>query len=482
MKRWVKAEATSGDAAFNADRTSGVAGAIGDPSIKYFGRWDFSSESQYISSWGGAYIMVNFTGTSAKLITGNVSNFYASIDGGPWVSYLNMGGTINLTPQPLPSGIHSLRVAQGRDYDYTFKFQGFLFDVGAVTSAPETSQYLIEYVGDSITAGYMDPQSNVSDYAWVCSENMGVEHTQIAFPGVNLVSGYTGVGMDTYYFNEQDFNDSSPTPWAFTQYTANAVVSNLGTNDNGNGVPDEIFQNSYTTFLQNIRSRYPDAEIFVLQTFGGLKIAPTKAAVSARIAAGDTKVQYVDTTGWLTPSVDYVDGIHPTVSGHIKVASRLQPILAPYVGASSVVPSLANGNYKVINRNSGLALDVQGQRTADGTPIQQVPYNGGLNQQWTLTKLPGTQYTITSVQSGKVLDVTGQQLGDGVDIELYEFNGGSNQEWIIQKLQNGYFTVQALQSYKMMDVTGQSIAPKALVEQLTSHGYNSQQWAFQQLA
>jgi hypothetical protein len=41
-------------------------GGVGDANIKYFGRWDTSSTTQYVSDWGGAYIRVNFSGTAGS--------------------------------------------------------------------------------------------------------------------------------------------------------------------------------------------------------------------------------------------------------------------------------------------------------------------------------------------------------------------------------------------------------------------------------
>jgi len=43
-----------------------------------------------------------------------------------------------------------------------------------------------------------------------------------------------------------------------------------------------------------------------------------------------------------------------------------------------------NGTYKIVNVNSGDALDAYNQGTANGTPIDQWPSNGGTNQQWEL--------------------------------------------------------------------------------------------------
>ncbi|RVU01024.1 endoglucanase [Mucilaginibacter limnophilus] len=310
-----------------------AAGDLSDANIKYFGRWDFSSSTQYVSYWGGAYIKVRFTGTTVKVKVGNTSNFYAKIDNGAWVSYIGVTGTINLTPTALAAGTHSLSVAQGKDYDYVFNFQGLILDAGATTSAPSVGANLIEYIGDSITTGYTDPQANVSAYGWVLSESLGAEHTQISYPGINLTSGYTGgTGMDVQYFKRQSFAYPSSPNWNFATYTPKAIVINLGTNDNSNNVPDAAFQSTYTTFLANIRAQFPNAEIIVLRTFLNLKTAPTVAAVAARVAAGDNRVHYVNTDGWLTPgSSDYTDGLHPSVAGNIKVANRLKPILSTYI-------------------------------------------------------------------------------------------------------------------------------------------------------
>jgi lysophospholipase L1-like esterase len=453
-------------------------GSLTDTNLTYFGRWDFSSLTQYVSYWGGAYIKVNFSGTTVKIKLGHSSCYYAKIDGGSWVTYSNVTGTVNLTPTPLAAGTHTLSVAQGKDYDYVFNFQGLTLDAGATTSSPVVSSNMIEFIGDSITAGYTCAQADVSDYAWVCSENLGVEHTQIAYPGVDLVTTTNhGTGQDVQYFKEQSFNYPSSPNWDFSTYTARLVVVNLGQNDIGaNGISLTVFQSDYTNFLANIRAKYPNADIFALRTFGGLAAAQTQAAVAARNAAGDAKVHYVDTTGWLGsyPGSDWDDGVHPSVAGHIKVASQLQPILAAYVGNA-----LTNGTYKLINRNSGLALDAKGQHTTNGTPIQQYAYNAGDNQKWTVSNLGNGQYKIIGVQSGRSLDVKGQSTANGAIIQLYDDNGGDNQKWVITPTSGGYDTVQGVQSGKMMEVLGSATTNGAAVDQWSGSGGNNQQWSFQ---
>ena len=457
-------------------------GLVGDPNIKYFGRWDTTNPAQYVSYWGGAYIRVKFSGTTVKMKVGVNTNYYVKIDNGPWVSYIGVTGTVNLTPTPLASGTHTLAVAQGKDYSYVFNFQGLVLDPGATTSAPSVGTDIIEWIGDSITSGYRDSQADVSDYAWVASEALNAEHTQIAYPGIALVTGY-GVnadktGMDAQYFKLQSLAYPSSPDWDFSRYTPKIIVVNLGTNDNTSHAPDSTFQRVYTTFLANVRAKFANAQIFVLRTFAGVKSTPTAAAVAARHAAGDSKVLYINTNGWLTPgSSDFVDGLHPSDSGHMKVAARLQPILAPYLTGGT--PSIANGTYKVVCRNDGQILDAKSKDSVNGTPIQQWNYSGGTNQKWTVTSLGGNLYKIVGLASGRCLDVTGNVTTDGAKIQLFDYHSGAGQQWSITPAGGGYYTVTSVRSGLLLDVVGSSKTPGALIQQWHSTDSTSQQWAFQ---
>src|ERR1700754_3417355 len=308
-------------------------GSLADTHIKYFGRWVFTDQEQYESNWGGSYFKVNFTGTTVRLKVNYATNYYTKIDNGNWISYINKSGIINLTPVPLTNKTHTHSVAQGKDNNYVFDFQGLLLDTLAVTSAPIIQKYLIEYIGDSITAGFTDSQSNVSDYAWITSDSLHVEHTQIAYPGICLVDGYPGPGMNTQYFKSQSlYSDSqSPSDWSFQTYAARLVVINLGTNDFIKKVSDTTFKSVYISFCKAIRAKLPAADIFLMRPFNGAKATAIQAIVSARHNGGDPKVHYINTTGWLGGLSDYTDGTHPNDKGQIKIASKLRPILAAYL-------------------------------------------------------------------------------------------------------------------------------------------------------
>jgi lysophospholipase L1-like esterase len=82
------------------------------------------------------------------------------------------------------------------------------------------------------------------------------------------------------------------------------------------------FGPAYAAYVSTVRAGYPSAKIVLLRPFGGYHAVEVQAEAGARKAAGDVRVFYVDTTGWLSAS-DYTDGIHPNVQGSAKVALAL---------------------------------------------------------------------------------------------------------------------------------------------------------------
>ncbi|QUF03933.1 SGNH/GDSL hydrolase family protein [Actinosynnema pretiosum subsp. pretiosum] len=292
---------------------------VSDPNISYVGRWDATGDPR-VPHWAGAYLQTGFTGTTVKLKLRNAVNVYTSVDGKPDVFHAGVRGTVDLTPTPLAAGNHTLRVAF-RSGDAVFG--GLALDNGARTVAFTPSAKVLEFVGDSITAGYLDSKLALSSYGWLVGEKLGLPRTVIARAGYCLVARSGCVGQAAQFFR----TDSTGTAgWDFGRYQAAAVVVNLGTNDIGHGVSESAFQSAYAQFLRDVRAKYPNAAIFAFQTLKKRYAAQTKAAVAA---VGDARVFFVDTSGWLTTGTDYVDGDgHPNDAGQAKIADRLAPIIA----------------------------------------------------------------------------------------------------------------------------------------------------------
>ncbi|MEO3750975.1 GDSL-type esterase/lipase family protein [Streptomyces sp. B6B3] len=302
-------------------------GEPGDPNIHYTGRWDTSDPGAYTPYWAGAYLDVGFTGTTVQLRQRDTIDLWVSIDGGPLVGHTNVSGLVNLTPEPLAAGEHTLRVTYrvvAGSYTGDAVFQGLTLDAGASTYPLPEPEHLIEFVGDSITVGTTTSLNHLTAYPWLIGERLGAAHTAIAQGGACLVAADC-VGLEDQFTK---LNPNAPTPdWDFSRYQADAVVINLGTNDIGHDVSAEEFGAAYLNLLHTVRAMYPDAWIFALETFRERYVPETQAAVRTVADEGDARVSFVDTTGWLG-SGDLSDAVHPNDQGHRTITEHLAPVIA----------------------------------------------------------------------------------------------------------------------------------------------------------
>jgi len=84
-------------------------GSLTDSNITYVGRWDKTNSTTYRSHWGGTYLSTKFTGTTVKVKLAAPTRFMAIIDGVA-THHWDASGTVNLTPTPLASGTHTLKI------------------------------------------------------------------------------------------------------------------------------------------------------------------------------------------------------------------------------------------------------------------------------------------------------------------------------------------------------------------------------------
>jgi hypothetical protein len=91
------------------------------------------------------------------------------------------------------------------------------------------------------------------------------------------------------------------------------------------------------------------------------------------------------------------------------------------------------GNYyKLVNRTTGLVLEVPNGLRNPGVQIQQGVDRRARNQLWSLESVGGKTFVIKSLFNGLVLDAEGAERGDGVPIIQWTFNARGdrkNQRW-----------------------------------------------------
>ena len=302
-----------------------------DTNLVYVGRWDRGDVNVSRSNWGGAYLRATFTGTSIGFQGGATAGgptVLISVDGEP------PHEVKALDARPLKDGVHTLLLGSpGQNGEIEFK--GLVLDHNARTLRTP-ARPVIEFIGDSITTGGGQTLPATVNYAWDSAEMLDCDHTQIAFSARALTSGYgcagDKAGLDTQYFRLKNFNhlgETPPTPWDFS-YIPQVIVINLGQNDQCGSEPEAVMTASYIGFVRKLRAKFPVTQIVALRPFGGPYEAAIRRAVQT-LAAGDGRVHFIDTTGWLDKA-DFVDGIHPTEAGHRKVAQRLAPLLKPLLG------------------------------------------------------------------------------------------------------------------------------------------------------
>ena len=321
-------------------------GTLTDSNIQFIGRWDKSNANYYHGHWTGATIRVDFTGKSIKINLQNQDYIWliVQIDNeAPRAVLANNGKELSLGN--LQDGRHTIVIGEGI-VNAEILFKGFTLETGAVTYKP-TPKLLIEFIGDSITT-IGGPGGMFSyNYAWRVADQLGCDHTQISYSGLALCSGYSvyeqnRVGMDSLYFGLKNYehfvNKDNATfyPWNFSTYTPDIVFMFLGTNDS-DGVPwefnatDAVFKQRLDKFLKRIRGKFPNAHIAVMNPFTGVFKNVIDTHIKEMKLAGEKRLHFINSTGWLTKPDDFDDGIHLNAQGTNKVINKLYYILAPIV-------------------------------------------------------------------------------------------------------------------------------------------------------
>jgi O-glycosyl hydrolase len=86
-----------------------------------------------------------------------------------------------------------------------------------------------------------------------------------------------------------------------------------------------------------------------------------------------------------------------------------------------------SGVYKIVNRRSGLALDVSASSKESGGKVAPYSFNGGANQLWKLQRVASGAYKIANVNSGLLLSFG----DDGKSLAQKTDGGGAAQTWKI---------------------------------------------------
>jgi lysophospholipase L1-like esterase len=325
--------------------------------VRFVGRVDASNPAAVKFAWSGTGVVATVQGTkiSVRLQTEGTSTIFYQpvIDGTARTRFQVMSGSAQtvVLGDNLSSGEHRVELYRESEGNYgTSVYQGFVD--GTVVGAPAATR-LIEIVGDSISAGYgnlgndvhppwdvscpfsLDTQSAYAAYGAVLARSLGADFSIIARSGWGIyrdLGGSTANVLPSIYGNT--LGSQSTPAWNF-QAQPDAVVINLGTNDSGGdmGDPGQPYEDAYVAFLGTVRSKYPNAWIFL--TIGSMTGEPLLTPMRAHLDSvvtrfGDAKVTHVtlDPADVSSTGCDY----HPNVAEDRRIAETLKPVLQQKLG------------------------------------------------------------------------------------------------------------------------------------------------------
>ena len=132
--------------------------------------------------------------------------------------------------------------------------------------------------------------------------------------------------------------------------------------------------------------------------------------------------------------------------------------------------------YKLVNRQSGKALDVYGADLADGANLVQWADNGGFNQHWHVTDTGDGYRTLLNRNSGRAVSIDGTSTADAAKALQWVHNAGHDQALRLEPV-GAYYEIRLRHSGKLLTVAGGSTADGAQVIQWPDQNLVEQQWS-----
>lgn len=209
--------------------------------------------------------------------------------------------------------------------------------------APATTEHRIQVLGDSITCGYgtlwdgsnteevTKWQDGANSYAVMTAKRLNAELEVIAISGIGVGNSECRPYPLMPSYLQEDMQNNVECD--FTAYIPEVVIIALGTNDDGQGNPPEVFQANGRQMIRFIRNRYPDAVI--VWTYGAMGSASYKTAIQDMVAQlnaeGDSNVYFLPTSRPLADE-PYGQHGHPGQKSHERMADELTEFICRITG------------------------------------------------------------------------------------------------------------------------------------------------------
>ncbi|MBX3216085.1 MAG: hypothetical protein KF850_28855 [Labilithrix sp.] len=353
----------AGDAGAATD--AGDAGDAGDEDVsvpapaevQLIGRWDRASPTKPRASWPGSQLVASFSGPNARIVVssaaggdGNETWLNVIVDGvaKPPVKVTGPNEEIVLATG-LGAGTHTVVVEKRTEAKWgTITVEDIAFDGGQLVAPPPRKSRRIEFIAESTINGFGvegDLATTCFDddgapfaparfdnarksMAFYASASLSAEHHLIAASAKGVVRNDDGTNVFMPALSARTLTNDAASSWDFSSWTPDVVVLSLGGTDlAGGATPPAGFQAGYDGLVGSIRTRHPNAHIY-MTVWSQIKGVTRTALVSVLDAikaarAGDTKLHVFSFTEATYPIDETGCYYHANDAHHQEAAPEL---------------------------------------------------------------------------------------------------------------------------------------------------------------
>ena len=288
--------------------------------VQFFGRTYQKSHIQWMN-WSGSGFSIRFQGSAVA------AEFYSNAPDVKNWAYLKVyvdgeeqpdvllkeDNQIIMLAQNLDAGQeHTIEVRKRTNARSSSAGVGRIVLMDGTILPPEApKERLIEFIGDSLTVGYVAAKDGKSAAAWSTTtedvtgtycpqiaQALDAQYQVVAISGRGVVRNNGGDGDVVFpdVYRELDYYNNPGSPYDFA-VQPDVLVVNLGTNDESDanqGLPREEFRQGLYDFLKELRRYHPDAQI--LYTYGLVRVGLSEdisQVVCQLQDEGDEKIHYL---------------------------------------------------------------------------------------------------------------------------------------------------------------------------------------------
>lgn len=312
--------------------------------------------------WSNSGFGFAFTGTGFMLSLGGydwqeVAYVKIVVDGVRRQRFAVVNGSERLIIEGLTDKRHRVEVLKVTESDNPILFDSITLSGKDATfnNPPFNSPRRIEFIGDSMTAGYgvladhteikynTYQQDSSYSYAYLTAEQFNADARYICISGKGIVcnceGNYEDVKTGEYYNRLTRLGGECNDGWE-----PQVVVINIGTNDCCGNAKDEEFISAGKELLNKVRNRYKDAQIIWMYGFMTTRFADTIREIIRELSETDKKLHFLYVDSIAGNDSENGAACHPNVRGSIRASKELYKKIRSVTGwRNSVSDSECDG-------------------------------------------------------------------------------------------------------------------------------------------